>query len=274
MSERTIRSHDGTRIVYEQLGSGPPLIMVHGGLVDRTFWGPSMPLLAQHFTVYAMDRRGHGSSDPYPVDHDIEREYEDLLVLIAAVGTPVALLGHSAGALVALHAARRSPLVRQLVLYEPPRFESVTPDVRARLHANLAAGDLDNVLATFLIDVVEATMNPNLPPEARQQMLVGMRQSPVWSAALRNAQSIPAEVDSYATYTFDPAEFRDFQTPTVLLLGSTSSPVMKEWVKGLQTSLHGSRIMVLEGEAHGANWAAPELFARTVLEALDWTRGN
>jgi pimeloyl-ACP methyl ester carboxylesterase len=65
MSESTIRSHAGTRIVYEQLGSGPPLVMVPGGLVDRTFWGPSVPLLlAQHFSVYAMDRRGHGSSDP------------------------------------------------------------------------------------------------------------------------------------------------------------------------------------------------------------------
>jgi len=48
---------------------------VHGGFVDRRFWGPSLPLLAQHFTVYAMDRRGHGDSDAYPADHDIAREY-------------------------------------------------------------------------------------------------------------------------------------------------------------------------------------------------------
>jgi pimeloyl-ACP methyl ester carboxylesterase len=164
--------------------------------------------------------------------------------------------------------------VRQLVLYEPPRFESVTPAVRARLHASLAAGDLDNVLATFLIDVVEATMNPDLPPATRQQMLMGMRQSPVWSAALRNIRSIPAEVDSYATYRFDLAEFRDFTTPTVLLLGTTSSPVMKEWVEELHDSLRVSRMMVLEGEAHSAKWVAPELFARTVVDALDWTRSN
>src|SRR6266511_5282902 len=148
MSESTIRSHDGTRIVYEQLGSGPPLIMVHGGLVDRTFWGPSMPLLAQHFTVYVMDRRGHGRSDPYRADHTIEREYEDVLALVAAVGVPVAVLGHSSGALLALHTARRTPQVRQLVLYEPPRFEGVTAAVRARLHASLAAGDLASLVAT------------------------------------------------------------------------------------------------------------------------------
>jgi pimeloyl-ACP methyl ester carboxylesterase len=204
MSERTIKSHDGTQIVYEQHGQGPPLALVHAGFVDRTIWGPSLPLLAQHFTVYALDRRGHGSSEPYPADHAIEQEYEDLIALIAAVGAPVALLGHSSGARVALHAARHTPQVRRLVLYEPPQFESFTPAVRAQLHASLSAGDLDTIVSTVLIDVVEATLNPSLPPEARQQMLAGMRQSPIWSAALRNARSIPAEADSYATYHFDP----------------------------------------------------------------------
>jgi pimeloyl-ACP methyl ester carboxylesterase len=135
----------------------------------------------------------------------------------------------------------------------------------------MAAGDLDSLLATFLIDIVEATLQPDLPPEARQQMLVGMQNSAVWSAALRNARSIPAEVDSYATYRFDPAEFRDFTTPTVLLLGSTSSPVMRRRVEDLDAALPASRILLLEDQAHGAMWAAPEVFARTVEEALDWT---
>jgi pimeloyl-ACP methyl ester carboxylesterase len=271
MSERTITSQDGTHIVYERHGSGPPLVMVHGGLVDRTFWGPSLPLLAQQFTVYAMDRRGHGHSASYRADHALEREYEDVLTLIAEVGAPVAVLGHSSGALVALHAARRTPYVRQLVLYEPPRFEGVTAAVRARLHASLADGDLDSIVATFLIDIVEATTNPNLPPEARAQMLAGMRQTPIWPAALRNAHSIPAEVDSYATYRFDPAEFRDFTTATVLLLGSASSPVVQRWAKELQAALPHSGMMMLEGQGHSAHWAAPELFARTVKEAVDWT---
>jgi pimeloyl-ACP methyl ester carboxylesterase len=246
-------------------------VLVHSGFVDRTIWGPSLPLLAQHFTVYALDRRGHGSSDPYPSDHDIEQEYEDVIALIAAVCAPVALLGHSSGARVALHAARRTPQVRRLVLYEPPRFESFTPAVQDQLHAGLAAGDLDSIVSTVLVDVVEATLNPSLPPEARQQMLAGMHQSPIWSAALRNARSIPAEVDSYATYRFDPAEFRDFITPTVLLLGSTSSPVMQRWVDELHAALPYSRIMMLEGQGHGAMMVAPALFARAVREALDWT---
>jgi pimeloyl-ACP methyl ester carboxylesterase len=269
-SRAVVVSRDGTRIAYERRGSGPALVLVHGGFVDRSFWGPSLPLLAQHYTVYALDRRGHGHSDPYPADHDIEREYEDVAAMVADVGAPVALLGHSGGARVALHAARRADQVRRLVLYEPPRFDSITPAIRARLHASLEAGDLDDILATFLVDVVAADMNPGLLPDARPQVLAGMHQSPIWAAAMRNVQSMPAEADSYATYRFEPSEFRDFSTPTVLLLGSSSSPVMQGFVEDLHAALPISRIMSLEGQAHGAMQEAPELFVRTVRAALDW----
>ncbi|TMB90520.1 MAG: alpha/beta hydrolase [Chloroflexi bacterium] len=262
-------SRDGTRIVFDQSGTGPALLLVHGGFVDRRFWGPSLPLLARHFTVYAMDRRGHGDSDAYPADHDIAREYEDVAAVATAVGAPVDVLGHSSGAHVALHAARRTAQVKGLVLYEPPRLDAFTPSVRGRLHASLAAGDLDSIVATVLVDVVVSTTNPGILPNARPQVLAGLRESPIWAGALRNARSIPAEADSYATYRFDPVEFRDFSTPTVLLLGSTSGPVVQGWVQDLHAALSSSRIVLLEGQGHGAMHEAPEMFVHTVRAALE-----
>ncbi len=202
-------SRDGTRIDYERRGSGPALVLVHGGFVDRGFWGPSLPLLAEHFTVYALDRRGHGRSDPYPADHSLEREYEDVAALVAVAGGPVTVLGHSSGAIVAMHAAKRAADVSHLVLYEPPRFDAFTSAVQAQLRVSLAAGDYDQLLATVLVDIVVGTTNPEVLRHARQQVLAGARQSQVWAASLRNVQSIPAEVDSYVGYRFDPKEFRD-----------------------------------------------------------------
>jgi len=48
-----------------ELGEGPPLVLVHGGLGEATNWVPVMPLLAQRFHVYAVDRPGHGLADPF-----------------------------------------------------------------------------------------------------------------------------------------------------------------------------------------------------------------
>jgi pimeloyl-ACP methyl ester carboxylesterase len=57
-----IQSKDGTLLACQRSGTGPPLILVHGGTADHTRWAPILPALEEHFTVYAMDRRGRGSS--------------------------------------------------------------------------------------------------------------------------------------------------------------------------------------------------------------------
>ena len=64
MSDRlyTVRSADGTTIGYEEFGSGPPLVLVHGGVSDRTYWAPILPALTEQFTVVCMDRRGRAAS--------------------------------------------------------------------------------------------------------------------------------------------------------------------------------------------------------------------
>ena len=58
----TLRSPDGTMIVYDRLGRGPPVILVDGALCCRTL-GPMMPIarqLAASYTVVTYDRRGRG----------------------------------------------------------------------------------------------------------------------------------------------------------------------------------------------------------------------
>jgi pimeloyl-ACP methyl ester carboxylesterase len=84
---RTATSSDGTTIAYTKLGSGPPLILVDGAFCYREN-GPSSqlaPLLAQHFTVFACDRRGRGASGDAPV-YAIEREVDDLRSLVSEAG--------------------------------------------------------------------------------------------------------------------------------------------------------------------------------------------
>ena len=70
-----VPSKDGTLITLECAGTGPTLIMVHGGIGDRTRWTPMFPLLSSHFTVCAMDRRGHGLSAD-SADYSLQKEAE------------------------------------------------------------------------------------------------------------------------------------------------------------------------------------------------------
>ena len=99
-----VTSKDGTSIAYDRSGEGPAVILVGGGIVDRSENAPLAPVLAEHFTVYNYDRRGRGdSADTTP--YALEREFEDIAVLIDDAGGTAYLYGVSSDAALALEAA-------------------------------------------------------------------------------------------------------------------------------------------------------------------------
>lgn len=106
-----IRSKDGTLIAYERSGEGPPLVAVPGVLTSSRLW-PVLPTLGEHFTVYAVDRRGHGDSGDAE-HYAIEREFEDVAAVVDAIGTEVNLLGHSFGGSCVLGASLLTSNIRR-----------------------------------------------------------------------------------------------------------------------------------------------------------------
>ena len=117
----TVISKDGTRIAYNKVGSGAPVVLVDGALCSSAF-GP-LPklakLLAPHFTVFNYDRRGRnesGDTKPYAP----EREIEDLHAVIQAAGGSAMVAGVSSGAALVLAAAAAGLDIKKLALYEAP----------------------------------------------------------------------------------------------------------------------------------------------------------
>lgn len=131
---RHVTSRDGTLIAYDVVGEGPPVVLVGGGLTDRTAAAPLAAALSADFTVYAYDRRGRGDSGDTP-PYDVEREVEDLRVVIAAAGGSAYVYGTSSGAALALEAAASELGIRRLALWEPPY---IVGDSRPRPPAGLA----------------------------------------------------------------------------------------------------------------------------------------
>jgi pimeloyl-ACP methyl ester carboxylesterase len=96
-------SRDGTRIAYDTTGSGPVVILLHGGGRNRLAWHDAgyVSRLASEFTVVTVDLRGNGSSDkPTTTEaYAIERLREDILAVADAVGARrFTLWGFSYGA--------------------------------------------------------------------------------------------------------------------------------------------------------------------------------
>ncbi len=82
------------------MGSGQPLLLVHGTGASTHSWRDLMPILARDFTVVAPDLPGHGFTSPAPPRRQslpgMARGVRDLLAVLGL--SPVAAAGHSAGA--------------------------------------------------------------------------------------------------------------------------------------------------------------------------------
>jgi len=112
---------DGVTIVYERQGSGPPLILLHGGGQTRRSWYDRgyVSRLENSFTVITMDERGTGGSGkPRTVDqYALDRVLGDVLAVADAAGAPrFHVWGFGRGAIIARYLASRSDRVISAVL--------------------------------------------------------------------------------------------------------------------------------------------------------------
>ncbi len=125
---------DGVSIRIHHLGgTGPLLLCVHATGFHGRVWEPFVPCLREHYSVVALDNRGHGDSDKPDDGYDWPRFGEDVLAVIDHLeASDVVGVGHSAGATALVFAeASRPGTFSRLVLMDPtllpPEFRSVAP---------------------------------------------------------------------------------------------------------------------------------------------------
>jgi pimeloyl-ACP methyl ester carboxylesterase len=255
-----IPSKDGTLIAMECAGAGPTLIMVHGGVGDRTRWTPMFPLLSSHFTVCAMDRRGHGLSAD-SADYSLQKEAEDVASVVDSRTGEVFVLGHSYGGVSALEATFITDRISKLILYEPPLQDPVdknlaVADLMERL---IESGKREEALVAFQTEVVGLSAGE----------VAAMKSRPSWGELVATIDAQLRQMRALAAYRFDAARMRGVRQPTLLLIGgNTASPYLKQAIGSLQTSLPNPTRVILEGQQHNAMDSARDVLAKAIVDFL------
>jgi pimeloyl-ACP methyl ester carboxylesterase len=244
----------GTTVSYDQYGSGPPLVLVHGAFSDHmTNWEFVKPFFEQQFTVYAMARRGRGDTDA-TAGHSLKDEGRDVIAVIQAIGASVFLLGHSYGAQTALAAAAQVPdRVRKLVLYEPAWPRVVEQEALARLEALAQAGDWDGFAVTFFHERLSVPL----------EELDALRTTALWPPIIADAPASLGDLRALSRYDFRPERFRELRVPVLLQIG-TESPRDLYVTDALAAVLPDVRIEALPGQAHEGMTTAPQMYAEAV----------
>ena len=112
----------GLRFHTQQLGSGPPVVMLHGLFTGSlaSWWFTAAPAVGRSHSVRLLDLRGHGLSDCPPDGYDSATMVDDVLALTDDLA-PFAVVGHSYGGLLGIRLALAHPeRVTRLACVEAP----------------------------------------------------------------------------------------------------------------------------------------------------------
>lgn len=125
----TFASVEGARVRFVDVGSGPPVVLVHGFASSLNAWDPVIPALAKEHRVLALDLKGFGWTDRPEGDYSPAAQAKLVLALLDQRGIAhAAFVGHSWGSSVVLAAALAAPeRIERIALYDAFVYEEQLP---------------------------------------------------------------------------------------------------------------------------------------------------
>ena len=251
---------NGTKIYYEQMGKGRPIVLVHGGLVDSRVWDEQFKEFAKRYRVIRYDLRGFGkSAEPSGPFSPIE----DLHALLGFLKVEHAtVVGGSLGGMIATDFALEYPrTVEALVLVGSGlRGDKRPPDKQMAAIYQTARRDGAETYAEKMMGTpLFAGVRNNPPVRARlRQMLID------------NYKALPSLGPNITRFpqplTIDRLE--NVRARTLVIVGSEDHPDLRAIAEILHSKIPGAQKVVIEGASHHPNIEQPKKFNRIVLSFL------
>lgn len=255
---KQVLSKDGTHIAYDQLGQGPALVIVGGVLGDHHQQAGLATLLSEHFTVYNIDRRGHGESG-FTAPYTIEREIEDLDAIITKAGGSAFIYGTSGLGMLSLEAAARglSTSIKKLAVWEPPYILSgarppLPQDYREQLEKMQAEDRRGDMIELWMTQAV------GMPAEFVAQM----RQAPFWSAQEPFAHTLVYDSILVGDFSLPKERLASVTVETLVMDGGTT-PWITQAANAVADVLPHARRYTITGQPHNV---ADEAMAPVLIE--------
>ena len=255
---------DGLRIAYERAGSGPPLVLLHGGVGDGpTTWRAQLDGLADSFSVIAWDAPGAGESDDPPAWFRLP-DYSDCVAgFVAALGLDRPhVAGLSFGAGLALQLYDRHPsLPRSLILAGAyTGWAGSLPPDRVEHRLELALGLADRPPEELVDALLPSMFSGDAPRTVEDRFAASM------------AASHPAGVKAMAR-SFAEADLRGvlprIDVPTLLVYGDEDVRSPLHVAREIHEAIPDSELVVLEGVGHVCCMEAPDRFNAAVRSFLE-----
>ncbi len=257
---------NGTRIYYEMVGDGQPLVFLHAALTTSEMWDAQWESFAHTYRAIRYDLRGCGWSRRPPGPFSPR---EDLAQLLRLLGVERAILiGASIGGQVALDFTLEHPEQVAALILIGAEVSGIQPSasVQARsqeIKALIANGEIAQAVELALRPWVDGPhrsseqVDPTMRERVREMMTRNFKQT----AGQGQSQAIPLEPSALS-------RLDEIQAPTLVVVGEQDAPEALASADLLTRSIRGAEKVIMRGTAHLPSMEQPEQFNRLVTTFL------
>ncbi|MBE0673044.1 MAG: alpha/beta fold hydrolase [Bacteroidales bacterium] len=263
------------QLFYRKLGSGPPMVILHGLYGSSDNWVSIARRLAVRYTVFIPDMRNHGES-PHSHLHDYEHMCSDIEEFTTRhVGSKFILLGHSMGGKVAMTFALRHPddLAALIVADISPLARSSEQTSIARSHEKILNALLDHEI-TLLPDrqSVEKRLSTETGDARVASFLMkNLRRNENGSFSWKlNAAALFSNLDKLMAGI--PATEGNCQAtgfPVMFIRGGFSEYLPDSHFSAISDMFPAAIFKTIEGTGHWLHAEKPDEFTDSVMKFLD-----
>ena len=253
-------------MAYKEVGSGDPIILVHGSASDYRVWATQYDVLAKSHRVIGVSLR-HFYPEQWNGEGDgfsIKQHAADIVSFVQQLKLGrVHLLGHSRAGSVVIEVAKSHPEILRTLILEDGSFDMPVPETDegkkaaeslksliAKLKEQLHAGEKSKAAQT-LVDTLNSPGAWDKTPDAIKEMV------------LVNIYSVTAERERPVTTCDD---FRKFTFPVLLVTGEKSPKRYEFFYNEMRKCKSFDAPVVIPNAAHGMHRQNPEAFNKAVLE--------
>lgn len=243
-------------------GSGPPLVLFHGGMGSWTHWIRNIPVLAHHFTVYAPDLPGCGDSASVPETIEHARYMDIVCDALAPIVAqePACIAGFSfGGAIASLFCMRMQRAIRKLVLLNPGGLGGIGPrramDLRKMPPESASEDEKRTVLRHNLLQFMLAH------PESVDEQAIEIQR--------RNAARTRYDSRRFSYGTFTRDSIALIEAPIMAILGELDNfawPSIHSRVIPCRSLRPDMRIEIVPNAGHWVQYEAAAAVNRLLLE--------
>ena len=250
-------------VVYDDVGEGTPVVLLHGFPFNRSLWRGQAESLSASCRVVAPDLRGHGETSVVAGPATMEEMAEDLAALLDELGVGRAVVGGlSMGGYVALAFLRAHPeRVGALVLADTRPQADTDEGRRAREEtARRALSDGMEPIADMMLPKLLAPATREGRPDVVERvraMILGTDPAGA-AAALRGMARRRDQTDLLET----------IRVPTLIVVGSEDVLTPPADSEAMHAKIEGSRLAKIEGAGHVSNLERPGEFDRALAQFL------